>query len=443
MAVGNVGSGLDISSLVQQLVSAERAPATARLDRDGRRIQAEISAVGTLRSSFSNLRTALASVASAQTSPARKVIVPEGAGFSATSTAAASPARHQIEVRALATAHKLSSTAFANADATVGTGQLTITSGTTTITVDMSAPGNSLSALRDAINTKAAGKGVAATIVTADDGAHLMLTALDTGTAHAIEVAASGGDGGLAAFVYDPDGTRAMNQVAAPNDAVVAIDGMTRTSSSNTLANAISGVSLTLTKAEPGTTRDLRIEADTGAQRNAVNGLVNAFNAAVGSLATATAYNTSTGVAAALNGDAMARGAGRDLRQLVSSNVADLKAAGITINKDGTLKFDGAAFDTAIAKDPALASRLFGDGTDTLASRLRGTLGALLDNGGSLTTRSEGLDRRNRALTEARSDLDARMKSVESRYRAQFIGLDSLMTRLQSSMNFLSQQLGL
>lgn len=443
MAVGSVGSGLDVASLVQQLVSAERAPADARLDRTDRRLKAEISAVGTLRSAFSALRTAATATGSRDAALARKTTVPEGSGFAASAAANASIGRYQIEVRLLATAHKLSSTAYANADAAIGTGRLTISTGATTLEVDIDGSNNSLAAIRDAINAKAAGKNVSASIVTANDGAHLVLTALETGVSNALKVTASGGDGGLAALAYDPPGTTALSQLMAAGDALVRIDGMDRSSASNTLADAINGVTLNLAKAEPGTVRELAIDSDPATQRNAVKGLVSAFNAAVASIATTTAYNTSTGVAAALNGDAMARGISRDLRELVSANVTDLKAAGITINKDGTLKLDDSAFDAAAVKDPALVSRLFGSESSSMAGRLKASLDTLLDGEGALASRSEGLDRRTKSLTKQRSDLDLRMQSVESRYRTQFLALDTMMTKLQSSMNFLSQQLGL
>ncbi|TCZ81452.1 flagellar filament capping protein FliD [Lysobacter sp. N42] len=442
MAVNGVGSGLDVASLVQQLVSAERGPADARLDRTDRRLKAEISALGTLRSAFSSLKSAAATLASRESSLARKATVPEGSGFVATAGTSAALGRYQVEVRTLASAHKLTSAAHASADAAVGTGRLTIVSGGTTIEVDVDPGANSLSSIRDAINAKAAGKGVSATLVRADDGHHLVLTATETGTSNALRITASGGDGGLAALAYDPPAASTMVSRDA-TDALIRIDGMDRTSASNTITDALAGVTLTLTKAEPGTVRELSIGSDTAAQKNAAKNFVNAFNASVASIATHTAYNTSTGVAAALNGDAMVRGVSRDMRELVSSNVSDLKAAGITINKDGTLKLDEAAFDAAIAKDPQLAARLFGSEPSSLAKRIEAMFDTVLASDGALTARSEGLDRRTRTLTKERADLDLRMKAVETRYRAQFTALDTLMTRLNSSMTFLQQQLGL
>lgn len=442
MAVSSVGSGLDVASLVQQLVSAERAPADARLDRTDRRLKAELSAVGVLRSAFGALKSAAAAATSRDILLARKATVPEGAGFAASATSSAALGRYQVEVRALASAHKLTSAAHGSVDAPIGSGRLTLTTGATTLEIDIDSATGTLAGIRDAINAKAAGKGVTATIVKADDGHHLVLNAVDTGIANALRITASGGDGGLAAFDYAPPAASTMVSRDA-TDALVRIDGMDRTSASNTISDALGGVSITLTKAEPGTVRELSIASDTTAQKNAAKNFVNAFNASIASIATHTAYNTSTGVAAALNGDAMARGISRDLRALVSGDVADLKAAGITIGKDGTLKLDDAAFDVAMSKDPQLAARLFGSEAGSLAKRVEKTLEGVLASDGALGARSQGLDGRSRTLGKQRADLDLRMKAVENRYRTQFTALDTLMTKLNSSMSFLQQQLGI
>jgi flagellar hook-associated protein 2 len=438
---GGIGSGLDVASIVQQLVASDRAPSDARFDRTARQLQAQISAIGTLRGAFSALRTAVNALSGKDAAQARSVAVPEGANFSASASAGAAVSHYQIEVLALASAHKLASAAFARSDSPVGTGTLTLTSGGTTLSVDIDATNNSLAGIRDAINAKAGGKTVAASIVTGNDGAHLVLTALDTGSAHALRLTASGGDGGLSALTYNPPAASTMTQLGAAADARVKVDGFERSSASNALADLISGVTLTLTKAEPGTVRELGVTSDPAALRNAAKNFVNAYNASIASIATTTAYNASTKVAAALNGDSLVRGASRELRDAVSAEVGDLKALGITIGKDGTLKLDDAGFDAAMAKDPAPATRLFAAGTASLAGRLDATLDRLLDDDGLLDSRSDGLDLRTRALDKQRAALDFRMTQAEARYRAQFTALDSLVTKLQGTSNFLSQQL--
>lgn len=435
MSTGGVGSGLDVASIVAQLVSADRSAPDARFDRTERQINAQVSAIGTLRGAFSALRSALTTLSSGDSARARKATVPEGAHFTASAASGAAVGQYAVEVRSLAVAHKLGSAPFPNADATLGSGTLKITSGDTTLEVTVDAEHQTLAGIRDAINAKAGGKTVAASIVTGDDGAHLVLTALDTGTSKALTVTSN--DAALAGLTY-PGG---LSELTPASDALVKIDDYLRTSASNTLTDAISGVTLTLTKAATGTVQTFGVASDPTALRTSAKNFVNAYNASMGAIATTTAYNTTTQVAAALNGDSMVRGAARELRDTVSSEVTDLKAVGITINKDGTLKLDEAAFDAAMAKDPAPANRLFAGGTTSMAGRLDTALDHLLDDEGLLDSRSDALSARTKALAKQRSALDYRMTQAEARYRAQFTALDTLVTSLQSTSNFLSQQL--
>jgi flagellar hook-associated protein 2 len=443
ITASGVGSGLDVNSIVSQLVAAERAPADGRLDRSSRTVNAQISAIGSLRSAFSTLRTSLEALSSDATLNARKATAPSDANFTASSGPTAATGNYQIEVLALATAQKLSSKAYTNADAIVGTGQLTLVTGDTTLVVDIDAEHASLGDIRDAINAKAAGKGVAATLVQADDGAHLVLTALDTGTANAITVTTSGGDGGLAAIAYDPaHANTQLGELSAATDAVVKADGYLRTSASNTVTDLVGGVTITLTKAAPGTVQQLTVNADQAAQKTAIKSFVSAYNASVNTIAGTTAYNATTKVAAALNGDPLVLSASRALRDTVSGQVGDLKAIGVTINKDGTLAFDEAAFAAAMASDPSPSARLFG-GDASLAKALDATLDGLLDDDGQLDGRADALAARTKRIESDRTALDRRMDAFEQRTRAQFVALDGLVAKLQSTGNFLIQQLGL
>ena len=439
-SVGTAGK-LDVATMVSQLVAAERAPTDARFDRTQRQLTAQISAIGMLRSAFSGLSTAVNALSSKDALQARRVSVPVDANFAASAGLGAAVGRYQIEVLALAVAQKLASRAYASSDAAIGTGQLKFSAGATTLTVDIDAAHNTLAGIRDAINIQAGGKTVAATIVTGNDGAHLVLNAVDTGTAGALKITSSGGDGGLVSLTYDPPTSVAMTQLVAATDASVKVDGFARTSGSNTLADVISGVSLTLTKAEPGIVRELSIATDGSLQRTAARNFVNAYNATLTAIATTTAYNTTTKVAAALNGDSMSRNTSRELRDTVSGNVTDLKAMGITIDKDGTLKMDDAGFDAGMLKDPATAARLFSGGVDSLAGKVHATVARLLDPDGLLDNRSASLTARTKSLASQRSALDFRMTLAESRYRTQFTALDTLLTKLQGSSDFITQQL--
>lgn len=436
MSSAGIGSGLDVGSIVAQLVAAERAPATARLDRDQRRVDAQVSALGSLRGAFAALRDAVGKLGAGDAAQARRATVGEGAGFSASASAGAAVGSVQVEVLALASAHKVSSAAHADAATRVGTGTLTIASGETTIEVVVGEGEATLSGIRDAINAQAGGKGVVATIVNADDGAHLVLSATETGAANALSVTASGGDGGLAA-IADP----ALSELAAAADARVMVDGLLRTSAGNTVSDLLEGVTLTLKTAAPGTVSTLTVSSDPSVLRGAAKSFVGAYNRARDAIDKATSYNAEANIAAALNGDAMVRGTARDLRGAISASVADLDALGIAIDDKGRLSLDETAFDAALAADPAVAARLFGEGGGSLTGRLESTLAGLLDDDGLLDGRDAGLKARDKRIDDQRAALDRRMADVESRYRAQFTALDVLVSRMQSTSSFIAQQL--
>lgn len=431
-----IGSGLDVASIVNQLVAAERSPTAARIDRTERQVNGQISALGILRSAFDGLRSAVEKVSSDDSALARSVSLPDDPNFGASATAGAAIGDYAVEVLALATAHRLSTDAYAGSDTEIGTGTLTITSGGTTINVDIDSDNNTLAGIRDAINKAADGKGVTATIINADDGAHLVLSATDTGAANGLLLGASGGDGGLAALI---DATN-MTELTAASDARVKVNGFERSSASNSIDDMLEGVTLTLTTAAPGTVQDFSVGSDPSPLRSAAKGFVSAYNAALDAIARTTQYDTSSNIAAALNGDAMVRGISRDFRDQISAATNDLKTLGITSDKTGKLTMDESVFDKAIAENPAPATRLF-SGEGSLAASLETSLARLLDDDGILDDRAVGLEGRTDRIEEQRLALDRRMSQVEARYRAEFTALDVLVAGMQSTSNFLAQQL--
>jgi flagellar hook-associated protein 2 len=439
--IGTTGGSIDPTSMAAQLVAAERAPTDARYTATAIKISSQVSAVSTLRSAFSALNSAISALTSKTTTDARSVTLSSSTSFSATASAGTAQGSYSVEVISLATAQKLSSTGFDARDSVIGTGNLSIQFGDTALSVDIASPDNTLVAIRDAINAAAGGKGVAASIVTGDDGAHLVMTSLGGGTANAITVTASGGDGGLSVLNYGNGGTGGMAELVAASDAQIKVDGVLRTSSSNTVTNLVDGVTFNLTAASPGTTTQMTVATDTTAQLTAVKSFVEKYNAALSAMNTTTSYNSTTQVAAALNGDSMVRGTSRQLRDLIGNNVVDLKAMGITIAKDGVLTLSDSAFTTAMAKDSSALTRVFGSGTDTMVSGMSTVLKGLTTSGGLLDSRSDSLSAKTRKLDAQKDALNVRMAAAEARYKAQFTALDTLMTQLQSTSDFLTQQL--
>ncbi|WP_349782398.1 flagellar filament capping protein FliD [Xanthomonas arboricola] len=432
--ISTSGSGLDIPTVVSTLVSRQKDPEQARINKAGTAATTQLSAISQIKSSMTTLKSALDKVISSADTNAYKATVPTDAGFTATTTSSAAPGNYSVEVVSLASAQKLASGAFV-ADATVGSGTLTIGYGEKKITVDISGT-DKLTDIAAAINKAAGGKGVTASVVTANDGQHLVFNAIDTGTKGALTVSAS--DPSLSSLTYGPGVSGGLTQSVAATDALVRVDGFERTSSSNTVTDIVPGVVLNLTKAAEGTKVTLGVAADTSGLKANLTAYAAAYNTANTLLAKSSAYDPTTKTAAALTGDSLVRGLQQQLRGQVSGNLTELKSLGLTIDKDGVMSFDGGKFDTAIAADGGAAAEVLGKD-----SKFGSAMTKLLDsnvnaNNGTLTLRSDSLNKQIKGYEDDLDDLDARMTKLSDRYTAQFTAMETMISKLQSSTSSLS-----
>ncbi|WAH62486.1 flagellar filament capping protein FliD [Xanthomonas hortorum] len=432
--ISTSSSGLDIPTVVSTLVAQRKDPEQARINKAGTAATTQLSAISQIKSSMTTLKSALDKVVSSADTNAYKATVPTDAGFTATTTSSAAPGNYSVEVVSLAASQKLASGAF-TADATVGSGTLTIGYGDKSITVDITGT-DKLTDIAAAINKAAGGKGVTASVVTANDGQHLVFNAVDSGTKGALTVSAS--DPSLSSLTYGPGVTGGLNQSVAAADALVRVDGFERTSSSNTITDIVPGVVLNLTKAAEGTKVTLGVAADTSGLKGNLTAFAAAYNTANTLLKNSSSYNTTTKTASALTGDSLVRSLQQQLRSQVSGNVNELKALGLTIDKDGVMSFDGGKFDTAIAADGGVATDAlgkdskFGSGmTKLLESNVNVTTG-------TLTLRSDSLNKQIKGYEADLDDLDARMVKFSDRLTAQFTAMEAMVSKLQSSTSSLS-----
>jgi flagellar hook-associated protein 2 len=432
-----VGSGLDVHTMVTQLVAAERAPSENRFNRLESTTQAQISAFGKISSALSGLQDVLARFEGDGASPGRKATVPEDAGFKATAGASAALGSYGVTVERLASTHKLQSAPLAQ-DAQLGHGTLTITVGDgEPVDIAIAEGDGSLAAIRDAINDQAGELGVSATLVHGDAGDVLVLASTDTGSEGRMQITASGGDGGLSALATS-GGT--MTVADPGNDALVVVDGITRTASSNRIDDLIDGVTLDLTKAKPGESFNLELTSDPSTLKAGLLSFVSAYNTALSQLRTQSAAGGADTPGAALSGDAAPRGITQSLRGFVSQGYADLSALGFETRVDGSLSLDGETFDKLVADDPQAVQRLLGD-EGSLRKPLAGALKSWLGDDGMISGRTEALESRMDSIEDNRLALDRRMEKVEANYLRQFTALDTMVAQMSSVSSFLTQQL--
>jgi flagellar hook-associated protein 2 len=443
-----VGSGLDINSLVSQLVSAENSSRSAPILRREAAATTKISALGTLKGALGAFKGALTPLRNLDVFSARKATSADTTRFTATADSTAAAGSYDIEVQNLASAHRLASNAYVGGPTTaIGYGSLAISVGDESFNVDIAQDGNTLEDIRDAINNAPDNKGVQATLLTGTEGTRLILTSRKTGAEHAIKIIASGGDGGLAALDYDPSGTMNMVEKDQAKDASVMISGFPVSSSTNVIDDAVEGVTINLLKAEVGVKTTVNISFDSASVTTRIQSFVTEYNNMQSALAKLGSYDAESKTAGPLLGDSLLLGIEQDMRRGLTNPVTGLTgeykvlaSIGITTTASGALELDQAKLTKALDSDPDAVAQLFGS-EDGIAARLFEQVDTRLASGSDLDSRNASLKRDLDQIADDKEALALRMEQIEARYRKQFTALDSLLSQLQTTSSYLAQQL--
>lgn len=397
-----VGSNLDVNGIVSQLMAVERQPLTLLAQRESS-YQAKLSAYGTLKGALSAFQTAMQGLADGTKFQAATAKAADASILTATAGGNAVPGSYSVEVQQLAQQQKVHSGGFADASSAVGSGTLTIQYGTydsganaftlnsaksaQTITIDPSS--NTLSGVRDAIN--AANIGISATIINDGTSDRLVVTGKDTGAANGFRIIASDDDGtdldaaGLSQIAFDPIAAagsgKNLTQVQAAQDAKLQVDGIAISKSSNTITDAIEGVTLNLLKTNTGSPTMLDVARDSAGVKASVEAFVKSFNSVNQTLTSLSAYNAATGQGAILQGDSATMSIQSWIRSTLSASVSgipgsadsitSLSQIGVAFQKDGSLALDSAKLQTALDNNFDDIASLFsvrGKPTDSLVA---------------------------------------------------------------------------
>jgi flagellar hook-associated protein 2 len=362
-----IGGGIDTGSLIEQLSEASRAPKDAILKAKEDLNTAQISAVGQASSAISSFSSALTQLINGGTLFTQPT-VSESSVFTATALPGAriGSLSTQLEVRQLAQAQSLVSENLDDINATVGKGKITLTtkSGSFDVTVDDT--NNNLIGLARAINLK--GAGVIASIVEDSNGARLVLksaTGADQAFTLAVDPAA---EADLGRFAYGPGVTGGMTRAQQAQDALLKLDGVSVSRSSNTISDLVEGVKIELKSAKIDTPISLGASRPTTAIKQAVTDVVDTYNALKATLDELTAAKSGSAAAGPLHGDSGVRTLRAQLSRLTATVLASggtystLAEIGVATQRDGTLTVDSARLDAAITNDPDSVEALFNPG---------------------------------------------------------------------------------
>ncbi|MBF6617775.1 MAG: flagellar filament capping protein FliD [Candidimonas sp.] len=456
-----VGAGLPLDELLDQLRSAENKPLELLKSRAAS-VQSRLSGYGTIKSSIEALKTAAEALGKADTFGALKTSV-AGEAFTATASTKAIAGNYNVKVNTLASGQSLTSDPQADRNVKLATGKVDVTvtlaDGTeTTLTLD--AADTSMEGIVKAFNEKS-GLGVSATLV--NDGKetpqhYMLLTAKGTGTEAAIaSITVAANEANPALDVSQVNNLMAYDKVAATGafteteatNASISINGIDIESQTNTIADAIEGVTLTLLKTtEVGKPQALSITRDDAVTSKAINSFVSAYNNLQGIIKTLTSYDVSNQTSAALTGDSLARSVQSQIRDALnaansSGAMGSLSQMGITTDpKTGTLKVDNLKLDAALKDNMPDVQKFFASETG-LSKRI----GAVADNfvktdgliGTATTSMTNSLKNLEDQYDTALGRIDAKMEA----YRRQFTQLDVMMAQMNSVSSYLTQQLSM
>ena len=453
MAISAAGmlSGLDVDGLVKSLMSIEKQP-LVNLQTKQASFNSKLSAFGTLKSAVSTFQAAVKALGGdalrALTSTSTK---PDIVGVAATKDGGAAAGTYSIEVSKLAQADKLVSAGVASGSSFSGPGSMDLTIGGKTTTISLT--DGSLSSLSSAINK--ANAGVTATILNDGTSDRLVITGSQTGAANTIGIV---GSGTLQQFTTadTPADPADPSSVAVPStmthsqtaqNAEMKIDGIPVSKASNTVTDAIKGVTLTLAQTNVGSPVTVSLAKDTSTISKNVSAFVDAYNTLATAVNKQTAYNATTKTGAVLNGDASARSILTNIRGELSKAVGDagslksLSDIGISFQRDGTLKLEKPAkLEAALASNFEGVSALFSSASG-VATRLTAVTEDMLGSRGIFKSRTDGLNDTIRSLGKSQERMELQLTQTEKRYRTQFTSLDTMMVNMQSMSSYMTQQL--
>lgn len=459
--ISSLGAGTSmsttLSTLYDGLQSAEQTKLTP-ITAQQTSYKAKLTAWGVVQTALTKLQTASDALKNTSSIASAKVTSTNSA-FTATLSNSATAGTYSVEVTALAASQSLLSPKVASKDTDLGDSSqasrtITIAQAgqTKPLTVTLASDKTSLSDIRDAINTQQGS--VTASIIKADDNSYyLSLTSRDSGTANAMTVTTT--DSTLSQYISynSTTSTGAMTQQVAAADAKLKINGVAITRSSNTITDAPEGVTLTLSKTNTGSPETLSVAKDNAPMTTAIQSFVDAYNSLQTTIANQTKYtsvaqgstsqNSSNGD---LLGDGTLRSIQSRLRSVLSTSQGSgsltLSQLGITQDVTGKLTVDSTKLDKALTDKPAdVVSFLSGDGSKTgFATQTSSLLQSILGSNGSLQNATDGINKTLKNLSDEYDRVNSQITTTMATYKAQFTSLSTLVSQLDSTASYLTQQ---
>ncbi|VDZ82680.1 flagellar filament capping protein FliD [Kluyvera intermedia] len=450
-----IGSGLKLGDILDSLTAAEKATLTP-ITKQQSSYTSKLSAYGTMKSALEAFQTANTALGKADLFTATTT-TSSSTAFSATTTGNAIAGKYTIAITQLAQAQTLTSTAVQKDNkAAIATSDsvLTIQQGgdKKPVTIDISAANSSLTGIRDAINNAKAG--VSASIINVGNGEYrLSITSNETGKDNAMTLSVSG-DSALQTFMGYNGTTGGMKESVTAQNAELTVNNVAIENSSNTISDALEDITLNLNDVTSGN-QTLTITQDNTKAQTAVKDWVTAYNALQDTFSSLTKYtavdpgadaqSTNNG---ALIGDTTLRTIQTQLKSILSNTLSSssyktLAQIGVTSDPStGQLEIDDKKLTEALKKDSAgVGTLIVGDGKKTgITTAIGSNLTSWLSTTGIIQAAKDGVSKTLNKLTKDYNTASDLIDQKVARYKAQFTQLDVLMSSLNNTSSYLTQQ---
>lgn len=456
-----IGSGLDVKSIVSQLVALESKP-LEKLQSRNSSLNTQISTWGTVKSQLSAVQDAAQKLMGLSSWNARALKSSNETAVTGTAAEGATVGSFAINVTQLAQAQSAKMANPVSTGTTFSAGRLDISLGNwtpspgsfgTAVSVNIS-DGDTLSGIASKINNTA-NVGVTATVVKTGAGEQLVMRSNSTGASMGFKVQAFDGGGaaitdgtGLGTLAYDDTSTGNMTRTQEGLDAKAKIEGIDVTSASNTLTDAVPGLTLNLQQTGDST---VMVSNDTKPAKDAIDGFVKAYNTIVSNLSNLTRYDAGTKTAGSLQGDGTAVGLLNTLKNMVGAtgpagtSYSRMSDVGLELQRDGTLTTNTTKLTAALANPTDLKTFFSAAGTtstDTgMARRFYDYSFGATGTDGLLSSRNNALQQ---AIGRNQSDMDrmqARINKTEERLYKTYSALDGKMASLNAMNSYVTQQI--
>ncbi len=438
---GGLATGMDTDALVNKLMELERRPID-RLNTDKQWFQSRQDGYSAFDGKLKGLLSSMDALTSSDDLRQKTVSASDSEHFSVSAGVDALPnTSYQVETISLAQVQKsVSDGGFA--DKTLdqfGSGSISFTVGGEAKSVTIDAGDGSLEGIMAAINE--ADIGVFAAIINdgSSDPYRLVLTGADVATDFSVDTSSlSGGSASLGDF--------STTQAAAK--AHIKVDNIDIYADSNTLKEAIPGLTLNLAKAETGATTSISVKLDEDGIKSRINSFVKSYNDAVSFVTSQSSIDGSK--AGILGGDSGLNVVKRRLQNMLTTVVdtggafSSLSQLGFETQKDGSIKLDDATLTDAIKNNLDDVDKLLTGTGDTkgIADTFKEYLEDVTDSSNGLAaTNSKSTTTKVKRIDSRIEQIEMRLEAKEKTLRAKFMAMEKLVSGMNSQSDFLTTQL--